>query len=490
MIQVRNLTGGYLDKAVIQEMSFSVGRGEFFGIIGPNGSGKSTLVKLMSQVLPVQSGEIRLNKRPLHTFKAKDLAKELAVLSQHNSHYFSFTVEETIELGRYAHQRLLQGKTKEDGLLIEKIMKETDVFKFKNKTLDSLSGGERQRVLLAQALVQQPKILILDEPTNHLDLAYQKELLDLIQGYVKKADLTVISIFHDLNLASLYCDRVLLLEKGQKVICDHPSKVIEPESIQAVYETVVEKYAHSTVSKPQIMLLPEVSPTDRPFLTKEAVKITREHILIQTDIPFRVMSSAVINSGVGWYSSFLNRRVSGGYNILDYKSDMSNYLKKHHLDKKETVAMMTAAYMENVGIKEYLGSDFSILVLVTAGINNAVNAALGSQHTSDIMDLPGTINTWIFIDGNLTEEAFLQSIVTATEAKTVALREKNIKDQLTKTDATGTSTDSILVAASQTKKAFEFAGPISPLGSQVGKLVYEATLIALTNYLETKENAY
>lgn len=486
MIELNKLTGGYTEEPVIKEVSFSVDRGEFFGIIGPNGSGKSTLIKLISQVLPVQSGQVLLNNQALHTFKAKDLAKELAVLSQHNSHYFSFTVEETIELGRYAHQGLLQGKTKEDRLLIEQIMKETDVFKFRNKTLDSLSGGERQRVLLAQALVQQPKVLILDEPTNHLDLAYQKGLLDLIQYYVREEGLTVISIFHDLNIASLYCDQVLLLEKGEKVICDHPSSVIEPEYIQAVYQTQVEKYAHTRVSKPQIMLSPELTQRHEKRLTKEAIQLTQEHILIQTDSPFRVMSSAVINSGVGWYSTFLNRRVPGDYAVLDYKADMKTYLQAHGLDQKDTVAMMTAAYMENVGIKELIETDFSVLVLVTAGINNAVDAAQGSRHTSDMISLPGTINTWIFIDGNLTEEAFLQSIVTATEAKTVALRKKKIIDQLTDTLATGTSTDSVLIAASQTKKTFEFAGPISPLGSHIGSLVYEATLTALTNYLETK----
>src|SRR5699024_6011041 len=109
----------------------------------------------------------------------------------------------------------------------------------------------------SQALAQQPKILLLDEPTNHLDLAYQKDLLDLLKQWTEKKELTVLSIFHDLNLASIYCDQLLLLHHGRTIIWDDPDEVLRSERIQEVYQTKVEKHPHPKVPKPQIMLVPE-----------------------------------------------------------------------------------------------------------------------------------------------------------------------------------------------------------------------------------------
>src|SRR5690625_1371644 len=133
-------------------------------------------------------------------------------------------------------------------------MKQTGVDIYENETVDELSGGERQRVFLAQALAQDPEVLLLDEPTNHLDLAYQKELLDVLRAWTKEKDLTVISIFHDLNLAGLYCDRLLLLQDGKSVICDYPNNVIKKARIEEVYHASIEEYPHPIVPKPQMML--------------------------------------------------------------------------------------------------------------------------------------------------------------------------------------------------------------------------------------------
>ena len=142
----------------------------------------------------------------------------IAVLSQHSSQSFSYTVKETVSLGRYAHQKgLFQSWSKADEEVIQRVMKQIGVSRFQNKNIQELSGGEKQRVFLAQALAQEPEILLLDEPTNHLDLSYQKELLDFLKQWTSDNGLTVISIFHDLNLAGLYCDRLLLLENGRLI---------------------------------------------------------------------------------------------------------------------------------------------------------------------------------------------------------------------------------------------------------------------------------
>src|SRR5699024_10631636 len=189
-------------------------------------------------------------------------------------------------------------------------------------------------------------------------------------------------------------------------------------------------------------------------INKIFLKITKEYIILKSPIPLRTMSSGVLNSGLGWYKHFINRHVDSKYNVRNYKQDMYQYLKRSSL--KESVEMMTAAKLENVGISEIETIDFSLLVVVTAGVDNATDASLGEKHEFKLT--PGTINTWIFVSGKLTEEAFLQSIVTATEAKTIALRELNVLDQLTQTLATGISTDSILVAATQEGTPLEFGG--------------------------------
>src|SRR5699024_2233639 len=186
------------------------------------------------------------------------LAQTIAVLPQLSGQTFPYTVRETVALGRYAHHHgLFQTWRTSDEEILQTIMKQTNIEQFAEQSLHELSGGEQQRVYLAQALAQQPDILLLDEPTNHLDLAHQKDLLDLLRKSATEKDLTVISIFHDLNLASLYCDRLLLLENGQTKILDTPAQVLTEPLIREVYQTTVKNYPHPEVAKPQMHLLPE-----------------------------------------------------------------------------------------------------------------------------------------------------------------------------------------------------------------------------------------
>ncbi|MCJ7840547.1 heme ABC transporter ATP-binding protein [Lederbergia sp. NSJ-179] len=266
MLQIKQISGGYPGFQVLHDLSFSVEKGEFFGIIGPNGSGKTTLLKMMSGLLSPKKGDILLQDKPLRNFTTKELAQKLAVLPQVQSEAFAFTVKETVALGRYAHQKgLFQTRREEDEQIIEKAMIATGIQPFQNKLLHTLSGGERQRVFLAQALAQKPEILLLDEPTNHLDLSFQKELLDKLNRWVREKGLTVISIFHDLNIASLYCDRLLLMDKGRIHTIGKVEDVIQKQTIRTVYHIEVEIYNHPKMPKPQIALLPsplQMNPSD------------------------------------------------------------------------------------------------------------------------------------------------------------------------------------------------------------------------------------
>lgn len=480
MLAVQKLHGGYGEDSVIEDVSFSVQKGELFGILGPNGSGKTTLLKMISGVLPFKQGNILLKETSLKNYTSKQLAKVIAVLSQHTSEAFSYTVKETVSLGRYAHQKgFFKDWTKEDEEKVQNVMNWTGITSYQDQPLQLLSGGERQRVFLAQALAQEPEILLLDEPTNHLDLSYQKELLDLLKRWTRERELAVVSIFHDLNLAGLYCDRLLLLENGKINRCDTPNEVLKQERIQTVYHTKIEKHPHPKVPAPQMVLLPEdyLNNWRSTKISQNNLSINEDYIALKTPTPLRTMSSGVIGSGTGWHDTFVNRHVDKGYNCSDYRKDMHDYLKDNGFDPSETVGMMTAVHTADFVAKEYESEDFSILIVVTAGVGNAVDASRSYEH--HFQALPGTINTWIFINGELTEEAFIQSIMTATESKAKALHDLKIEDKVTGTIATGTSTDSILIAASQKGIFLEFAGTISALGKLIGTGIYECTKEAI-----------
>ncbi|EKN65728.1 iron ABC transporter permease [Neobacillus bataviensis LMG 21833] len=479
MLNVQHVSGGYADESVLKDISFQVKQGELFGILGPNGSGKTTLLKMISGILPIKQGEILIRGKRLQEYGIKQLAQMVAVLSQHSSQSFSYTVKETVSLGRYAHQKgWFQTWSKEDEDVVQRVMDQTGISSFQRKDIQELSGGEKQRVFLAQALAQEPEILLLDEPTNHLDLSYQKELLDLLKQWTMEKGLTVISIFHDLNLAGLYCDRLLLLEKGTININHIPNEVLQEDRIRDVYHTKIQKHPHPRVAAPQLVLLPEVERRKEIFEINEGmIWVSNEFIELQSPAPLRTMSSGVVGAGTGWHRTFVNRHVSKDYNCDDHRMEMAAFLKTKGFEPSETVGMMTAVVLEDVAYGRVKLDDFSVLVVVTAGIGNAIDASKSERH--DLIHTPGTINTWVFVNGELTEEAFIQSIVTATEAKVKAMHDLKVMDKVTETIATGTSTDSILIAATQSGKVLEFAGTITPLGRLISKAVYQCTTEAI-----------
>jgi iron complex transport system ATP-binding protein len=479
MISVQDVTGGYASEPVLHNVSFEVRSGELFGVLGPNGSGKTTLLKILSGVLPIRDGEVFIKSKRLQEYSTKELARIVAVLSQHSTQSFSYTVKETVTLGRYAHQHgWFQTLSKEDERIVQRVMAQTGLSSLQNKNIQELSGGEKQRVFLAQALAQEPEILLLDEPTNHLDLSYQKELLDLLKSWTIENGLTVVSIFHDLNLAGLYCDRLLLLEKGTISIQHLPDEVLKEERIRNVFHADIKKHPHPKVAAPQLVLLPDLKPIENTVkIDKDLLAISEEYITLTSPIALRTMSSGVLGSGVGWYQKFVNRHVDKNYNCSDHRKEMAGFLKANGFEPAETVGMMTAVFLEDAAYQWYRKNDFSIFVVVTAGVSNAVDASKSEMHSFE--DIPGTINTWIFVNGELTEEAFIQSIMTATEAKGKVMEDQKVPDKVTGTIATGTSTDSILIAATQQGKYLEFAGTITPLGKLIGKAVYDCTTRAI-----------
>ena len=478
MIRVDNLSGGYNGKAIVQDVSFTVQKGKIVGILGPNGSGKSTLLKMISGILKPTSGTVELDGRSLESYPSKSLAKKMAVLPQLNANAFSNTVYETVSIGRYPYQKGLFARwSDEDEQAVQQAMAHTGVTHYAESDLSILSGGEQQRVFIAQALAQQAEVLLLDEPTNHLDIAHQKHILDVLQQEVFRRELTVVSIFHDINLAALYCDELLLLEKGRIRVIGAPHEVVNEGTIGDVYAANIRTSAHPTAPKPQITLLPESVVSKNAVITAEDIEIHDEFVLLRADKPLKVVSSAVHNAGLGWYSTFLNRTLCYDVVIEDVAAEMEQFLREQQFAPSDSVAMLTTVKSKFARAKSYTEGDWHITIMVTAGVTHAVDVSESYRFNRDAHI--GTINTWVFINGQLSDEAFLQAMMTATEAKTKALAHLQVKDSLSGTTATGTSTDSLLIAATQKGPMAQYAGTITDLGRLIGHGVFEMTVSAI-----------
>ncbi|MDI6703661.1 MAG: ABC transporter ATP-binding protein [bacterium] len=255
MLEVFNLTCGYNGrKEVIKDVSFHVRRGDFIGIIGPNGSGKTTLFRALTKILPIWQGEILYEGEDIRKISSKELAKKVAVLPQILEITFPFTVSEFVMMGRFPHLERFE-KVKEGDLeVVRRAIESTDTLSLRDRKIGELSGGERQRVLLAQALAQQPELLLLDEPTTHLDISHQVDILDMVKRLSLEKDLTIISILHDLNLASEYCKRLILLKEGKIFKEGTPGDVLTCQDIKEVYNTVVVVDKSPISFKPHLFL--------------------------------------------------------------------------------------------------------------------------------------------------------------------------------------------------------------------------------------------
>ncbi|MHA6258949.1 adenosylcobinamide amidohydrolase [Sporosarcina sp. CAU 1771] len=486
MLHVENISGGYGKEPVVQAISFHVNKGEVLGILGPNGSGKSTLLKVISGILAAQEGTVTVDGKVASAYSQKEFARKVAVLPQLHAHAFSHTVRETVELGRYPHQSgFFSSWSAEDERAVNEAMENTAITRYQDSPIELLSGGEQQRVFVAQALAQEAPVLLLDEPTNHLDIAHQQQLMDTIRKQAVEKGLTVVSVFHDINLASLYCDRLLLMEDGKISRIGEPQDVVKEMAIQDVYKARVKTQPHPELPKPQITLLPDTNGERKSFIvSKEDFSISSKYVSLHAEGPLKTLSSAVHNAGMGWYRTFVNRHVDANYMCDDVQLEMRAYLEEHGFHTQETVGMMTAVTTEHAEVEEYKGDFGSVLIAVTAGVGNAVDVSEALSRDREFKI--GTINTWVIINGQLPDEAFIQAMITATEAKAKALQTEAIKDPLTGTIATGTSTDSLLVAATQHGTYLPYAGPITDIGKHIGHGVYECTVRAIRAYKKAK----
>ncbi len=240
LFDVQNLVFGYTtgskDKTnVINNVSVAIHQGSFTGIIGPNGCGKTTLLDLLVKHLKAESGEILYLGENICDYSVKAYSKEIALVSQNFYINFNYTVEEIVMMGRHPYISRFSAPSETDYAIVENAMKEADILHYKDSCVTRLSGGERQRVVFARALAQETPVLILDEATSNLDIRHTLSLMNLVSGNVKKMNQTVISVFQDINLASMYCDNLIFLKNGTVVESGRTDDILNSEMIKTVF---------------------------------------------------------------------------------------------------------------------------------------------------------------------------------------------------------------------------------------------------------------
>lgn len=216
---------------IVDQIDLTPTPGSTVGLLGPNGSGKSTLLKLLAGTRRPTTGVVTLDDVPLDDLRRRDIARRVATVDQHSDTEVDLRVAEVVALGRTPHRGIWGGETAEDRKAIESAVAHTDLGDMLDRSWRTLSGGERQRVQIARALAQRPKELLLDEPTNHLDISHQLELLTL----VRRLPTTTILALHDLNLAAMFCDTVVILADGRVVANGSPTDVLTVDLIAQVY---------------------------------------------------------------------------------------------------------------------------------------------------------------------------------------------------------------------------------------------------------------
>jgi len=253
-LSVENLDFSYGTEPVLRGISVDLARGEMVALLGRNGSGKSTLLNVIAGVLRPRAGRVLLNGRDLRDLPARERAKTVSMVPQALSVSLAFTVRELVSLGRTPYLSLLRGERTADTEAVERAMRQADVEPLRERPIGEISGGERQRASLALALAQEPSLLLLDEPTAHLDVHHQMALLALVRRLHQGEAVTVLAAVHDLNLAALWFDRLLLLNEGRIVADGAPEVVLRPELIQRVFGTPARLLRHPTEGVPLVAL--------------------------------------------------------------------------------------------------------------------------------------------------------------------------------------------------------------------------------------------
>jgi iron complex transport system ATP-binding protein len=255
LLKVEQLECGYNPgQPIIHQATFQIFDGEFVGIVGPNGSGKTTLLRALIGLVKPTRGSIIVGHSKIENLERKELARRIAFVPQLMEPVDGFTVEELVLLGRTPYLDRFAFESAGDKEAAKWAIEELQIEELKERQTGELSGGEFQRVAIARALAQEPKVMLLDEPTSHLDIRYQVKICKLLRKL--RAHRSIVATFHDLNLASRFCTRLILLKNGELIADGSPDKVVTPENIWKAYRVKVSVKNNPRTKKAKYVMLP------------------------------------------------------------------------------------------------------------------------------------------------------------------------------------------------------------------------------------------
>jgi len=252
LFHIENLSFGYRNNTVLKNIDLQLQQGRFYGLIGANGSGKSTLLELLMATLPPRSGSIRYRDRQLSDYSRHQLAVRLALVPQHFSMDFEYSVHDVVFMGRHPHIPRFSSPSARDRTAVDRAMETMDILHLRDRPVIALSGGELQRVVMARALAQETEVLVLDEATSNLDIQHTIAIMRVIRERVDNTGLTVIAAIHDLNLAAAFCDDCLVLKDGTLFANAPVAEIFTRDLLQNVFSVRANVTRTSRNGHPQI----------------------------------------------------------------------------------------------------------------------------------------------------------------------------------------------------------------------------------------------
>ena len=251
---LENVVAGYGDKKVLRGISFEIKIGEFVGVVGPNGCGKTTLLRAIAGLIPTVEGRIIVTNHDLLTLSRREIAQKIAYVPQLSEPVEGFTVTDLVMLGRTPYLERFSFEEEEDFQVVKKALAELKIENLAQTPVAELSGGEFQRVMIAKALAQEPRVIMLDEPISHLDIRYQVRIMKLLYRF--RALKTILSTFHDLNLAARFCQKLILMKKGEIIAYGRPDEILTAENIWKAYNIKAEVKKNPRKKHARLVFLP------------------------------------------------------------------------------------------------------------------------------------------------------------------------------------------------------------------------------------------
>ena len=248
-LKVNNVEFAYNSTPVLENISMELNRSEMLGIVGPNGTGKSTLIRCIDRILKPRQGSILLDEHDITNMNRMEIAEKMGYVPQSTTRVFPASVIDTVLMGRRPH--LGWKSSEEDMDKVLKILELLGIVEFAMRDFNEISGGQQQKVLIARALAQEADVLLLDEPTSNLDIKHQLEVMEIMTNVVKKNGISAVMAIHDLNLASRYTDRILMMNGGRIFAAGDPASVLTIENIKRAYG--VEVLVKSDGERPYII---------------------------------------------------------------------------------------------------------------------------------------------------------------------------------------------------------------------------------------------